>query len=96
MPFGQSHAGFVRHQRAVVKLRRLDAGAQSEHKISRGFEPVETWSAHWIRDLRFRTAVRDFLRRETALVNDYIAGLKQHSAYRSTSSTTECSGAATR
>ncbi len=54
------------------RLARFDAGAQGEHKLQRGFAPVATWSAHWLADARLRTAVADFLRRETAAVQDYI------------------------
>ncbi|HSF11381.1 MAG TPA: peptidogalycan biosysnthesis protein, partial [Erythrobacter sp.] len=36
------------------------------HKLARGYEPVQTWSAHWIADPGFRAAVADFLERERA------------------------------
>lgn len=45
-------------------LARVEAGAQGGHKLMRGYEPVETWSAHWIADPGFREAVADFLERE--------------------------------
>ena len=45
-------------------LERVEAGAQGGHKLARGYEPVKTWSAHWIADPGFREAVADFLRRE--------------------------------
>jgi len=45
-------------------LARVEAGAQGGHKLARGYEPVRTWSAHWIADPRFREAVADFLERE--------------------------------
>lgn len=47
-------------------LSRVEAGAQGGHKLARGYEPVETWSAHWIAHPGFRTAVADFLERERA------------------------------
>jgi len=47
-------------------LARVEAGAQGGHKLARGYEPVRTWSAHWIADPRFRAAVADFLERERA------------------------------
>jgi predicted N-acyltransferase len=47
-------------------LARVEAGAQGPHKLARGYEPVETRSAHWIADPGFREAVADFLRRERA------------------------------
>ena len=45
-------------------LKRVEAGAQGQHKIARGYEPVQTTSAHWIADPGFRSAVADFLERE--------------------------------
>ncbi len=45
-------------------LSRVEAGAQGGHKLARGYEPVQTWSAHWIAHPGFRDAVADFLRRE--------------------------------
>ncbi|HZF45729.1 MAG TPA: GNAT family N-acetyltransferase [Sphingomonadaceae bacterium] len=47
-------------------LSRVEAGAQGGHKLARGYEPVRTWSAHWIADRRFRAAVADFLEQERA------------------------------
>ena len=47
-------------------LQRVEAGAQGGHKLARGYEPVQTWSAHWIADPGFRVAVEDFLARERA------------------------------
>jgi len=45
-------------------LKRVEAGAQGQHKIQRGYLPVETYSAHWIRDPGFARAVADFVARE--------------------------------
>lgn len=45
-------------------LDRVEAGAQGPHKLARGYEPVETWSAHHIVHEGFRAAVADFLDRE--------------------------------
>ena len=63
-------------------LDRFDAGAQGEHKITRGFDPVKTWSAHWIADAGFRDAIADFLRRETRHIDQYVGELSQHRAYK--------------
>jgi len=49
-------------------LMRVEAGAQGEHKLARGYAPVTTWSAHYIPDPGFRRAVADFLRREREAV----------------------------
>jgi uncharacterized protein len=50
------------------RLARVEAGAQGEHKLARGYLPVTTWSAHFIADPGFRAAIEDFLKRETQAV----------------------------
>ena len=45
-------------------LQRVEAGAQGEHKLARGYAPVSTWSAHYIPHPDFRRAVAAFLERE--------------------------------
>jgi predicted N-acyltransferase len=50
------------------KLRRVEAGAQGEHKISRGYLPTTTYSAHYIVDPGLRRAIEDFLKRERVYV----------------------------
>jgi hypothetical protein len=50
------------------RLPRVEAGAQGEHKLARGYLPVPTWSAHYIADPGFRSAIADFLERETRAV----------------------------
>jgi hypothetical protein len=67
-------------------LSRVEAGAQGEHKIQRGYLPVATHSAHWIADPALEQAVSDFLQRERRAVDRQIAGLSQHSPYKSTES----------
>ena len=54
-------------------LQRFDSGAQGEHKIARGFEPVTTYSAHWFQDERFADAIKQFLAREKNAVQLYRA-----------------------
>jgi uncharacterized protein len=49
-------------------LGTVEAGAQGEHKLARGYAPVATYSAHYIPDAGFRRAVGDFLVRERAAV----------------------------
>jgi len=63
-------------------LARVDAGAQGEHKIQRGFNPVRTWSVHWIREAGFRRAVADFCRREQLHVDEYVTQVAGQTAYR--------------
>lgn len=64
------------------QLQRFESGAQGEHKISRGFSPKRTWSAHWIKDASFHKAVHDFLIRERQVVDRYIGLLTQHAPYK--------------
>jgi uncharacterized protein len=63
-------------------LQRFEPGAQGEHKIARGFEPVSTWSAYWIADPGMREAVARFLRREDGAMLDYQAEMAGHLPYR--------------
>lgn len=65
-------------------LARVEAGAQGEHKIQRGYLPERTFSAHWIAHPQFRAAVADFLRRENAAVDREIEILMSRSPYRDT------------
>ncbi|WP_245601006.1 GNAT family N-acetyltransferase [Marinobacterium jannaschii] len=63
-------------------LQRFDPGAQGEHKVQRGFEPVETWSAHSIREAGFRDAIRDFCAEEAEHTRRYMAELSQNLPFR--------------
>ncbi|MEQ8348251.1 MAG: GNAT family N-acetyltransferase [Sneathiellaceae bacterium] len=63
-------------------LARVEAGAQGEHKLARGYLPVTTYSAHWIADPGFRQAVAQFLGQERRQVDQEIAWLSQHSPFR--------------
>jgi predicted N-acyltransferase len=53
-------------------IQRFDPGAQGEHKIQRGFRPVETFSNHWIADPGLSAAVGDFTRRELPHTREYM------------------------
>jgi predicted N-acyltransferase len=72
-------------------LARFEPGAQGEHKVSRGFLPIPTWSAHWIADGRFRRAIGDFLAQERAGMRDYLAEMYTHSPYKGVDSRAEAS-----
>jgi len=63
-------------------VRRFEPGTQGEHKVSRGFEPTITWSAHWITNPRFREAIRDYLAREGEAIDAYAAEVQSHVPYR--------------
>lgn len=63
-------------------LSRVEAGAQGGHKLARGYEPVQTWSAHYIVHPGFRSAVAEFLERERAGVAADQNYLAQRSPFR--------------
>ncbi len=67
-------------------LQLLEGGAQGEHKLARGFTPVQCGSAHLIKDQRFANAVDDFLRRETNGIERYVDELNEHQPFKSDSS----------
>tara|TARA_R110002072_G_scaffold269868_3_gene429585 strand:+ start:136654 stop:137826 length:1173 start_codon:yes stop_codon:yes gene_type:complete len=64
------------------RLALFDAGAQGEHKLRRGFEPVQTLSFHWINDPAFRGAIRDFCDEESVYMTEYRQQAEQHLPYR--------------
>lgn len=63
-------------------LSRYDAGAQGEHKLARGFDPVMTHSLHQFAEPRFAAAVSAALVRERRLMGQRFAELQGHSAYK--------------
>jgi uncharacterized protein len=64
------------------RLRRVEAGAQGEHKISRGYLPTTTYSAHYIVDQGLRRAIDDFLKRERAYMTAAGEELAQMAPFR--------------
>jgi uncharacterized protein len=67
-------------------LKWVQAGAQGEHKLARGYEPVLTHSAHFIADPGFRRAVSHFLDGERAMIAQELALLREALPYRSAAS----------
>jgi predicted N-acyltransferase len=63
-------------------LDRVEAGAQGDHKLARGYMPTPTYSAHWIADGNFRAAVADYLERERAHVDDAIEALATYAPFK--------------
>jgi predicted N-acyltransferase len=63
-------------------LQRVEAGAQGEHKIQRGYLPKPTYSAHWLAHDGLRGAVAEFLGRERPAVLAGIEELATLSPYR--------------
>jgi len=67
-------------------LTTIQAGAQGEHKLSRGYEPAITSSVHFLPDPRFRSAVADFLIQEREAIRLELEWARQALPYRSDSS----------
>jgi hypothetical protein len=65
-------------------LKRVEAGAQGEHKLARGYLPVGTHSLHWIADRGFRKAVDHYLQAERRAVGQEIEVLTAYGPFRRT------------
>lgn len=63
-------------------LKTVEAGAQGSHKLARGYQPVPTWSAHYIVDPGFRAAIADYLERERQAVAADIEFLAEMGPFR--------------
>jgi predicted N-acyltransferase len=63
-------------------LSRVEAGAQGEHKLARGYVPVTTHSAHWIAHPGLRDAVAHYLRSETPAVAEEAEMLAEHTPFK--------------
>ena len=63
-------------------LARVEAGTQGSHKVHRGYEPVETYSGHYIPDESFRDAVEQFCREERREVDWEVEAITELSPYR--------------
>ncbi len=64
------------------KLQKFDAGAQGEHKVVRGFEPVETHSLHWIKHPGFAEAIGKFIEQERQDNSRYIVSARSVLPYK--------------
>jgi predicted N-acyltransferase len=63
-------------------LGTVEAGAQGEHKLARGYLPTVTWSVHWMRDAGFARAVGDYLAAERDAVEHEIDVLTEYGPFR--------------
>ena len=63
-------------------MTRVEAGAQGEHKIQRGYLPKPTYSAHWIRHPGLRRAVAEFLDAERPGMVEAMAAMEADSPYK--------------
>ena len=57
------------------KIKRVEAGTQGQHKLSRGYLPNPVYSAHFINNTSFKNAIADFLKRETKAIDSHIQEL---------------------
>ncbi|MFN7370317.1 MAG: GNAT family N-acetyltransferase [Burkholderiales bacterium] len=62
-------------------LQLFEGGAQGEHKLARGFEPSEMYSAHWLAHSGFAAAVERFLGYESVGLDGYLDEMREHSAF---------------
>ena len=63
-------------------LQFYEPGTQGEHKVSRGFVPTQTWSAHWLSHPQFAAAVDDYLERERLHIDKYMDAVNDHIPYK--------------
>ena len=63
-------------------LRRIEAGAQGEHKLARGYRPALTYSAHEFADARLGRAIADYLGHERVAVERTIAHYEEYAPFR--------------
>jgi predicted N-acyltransferase len=63
-------------------MSRVEAGAQGQHKLARGYLPVATHSLHWIADPGFRDAVERYLVAEREAVDHEIEVLTSYGPFR--------------
>lgn len=68
----------------TMGLGTVEAGAQGEHKLARGYLPTPVWSLHWIRDAGFARAVDDYLEAERAAVDEEIEVLTDYGPFKKT------------
>lgn len=67
-------------------IDRVEAGAQGEHKLARGYLPTPVHSLHWFSDPRFTNAVKDYLQRESQAVEDEMQFLERLAPFKRTNS----------
>ena len=63
-------------------LTRVEAGAQGEHKLARGYRPVATFSAHDIGDKRFARAIEDYLQKERIHIDDALREYEEAAPFK--------------
>ena len=64
------------------KIKIVEAGAQGEHKLQRGYVPTKTWSIHWIKDKEFSRAIEGFLDKEVKIIDNEKQNLEVLTPYK--------------
>ena len=64
------------------KIKIVEAGAQGEHKLQRGYMPENTWSLHWIKDHQFSEAINKFLDEEMKITNNQKKNLEEFTPFK--------------
>ena len=64
------------------KIKIVEAGAQGEHKLQRGYMPEKTWSLHWIKDQEFKKAISRYVNEEINIMNQEKKDLEQFSPFK--------------
>ncbi len=64
------------------KIQIVEAGAQGEHKLQRGYAPTKTWSTHWIKDQEFSKAIQNFLDKESQLIDNQKEKLEDYLPFK--------------
>ena len=65
-------------------IKTFEGGAGGEHKLSRGFMPVTTRSAHWLAHPQFSKAVENYLQQEASAITEYVDELNERSPFKQT------------
>ena len=63
-------------------IKCFEPGTGGEHKISRGFIPKKTWSAHYLSNNDFSNAIKNYLSKESLYIDNYIQSVEDHSPYK--------------
>ena len=69
----------------AIGLKSVEAGAQGEHKLIRGYLPCQTYSAHWIPNKSFREAIEKYLEQETINIGEEISFLDSLTPFKTIS-----------
>ncbi|WP_373975970.1 GNAT family N-acetyltransferase [Chitinibacter sp. SCUT-21] len=70
------------HYAIEYGLQRFEPGAQGEHKLARGFEPINTWCGYWIANPTMRHSVAQFLAREHLANEQYQQAMRSHLPFK--------------